>query len=578
MTTSAEQLENLIDIGLRRRNADVIITGAKLLDVFRGTWVEGDLAIGAGKVVSFAGNNLSAERTIDASGKWVVPGFFEAHYHAGGTHLAPDRLAHSLLRRGTTAAVCDWQEFYVVAGKEAVREAIDASLQVGLHLFYLVPIHWLVINDLASARQKMNPEDLIEMLRWPETVAINEPPPGPILAKNPEALRVIADAINSGKIYTGHAPQLADEVLQAYVSTGASSDHESTSSAEAWSKLAYGVKVMMRHGSAAPDMEQLIDLAVQHPTAARHMMLVSDEIDPVDLLERGHIDEKVRRAVEAGVDPVVAYQMVTLNPAEYYRVDHLVGSLAPGRSGDAVILDDPETASIWQVVVGGIPVDELDVPDSTYSEAMRAPVRLAREITSADFLVPSETDRRVRVVGVSSGSLLSTCETAELTSKQGNLVADTENDVLKMAVVDRAGGRTTVGFVSGFGIGDSAVATTYAHTFYNMLVIGGDEENMAAAANSVAAMGGGVAVVDSGQVKARWPLQLAGVFATAPLEDVVRDFLEVNRAMKSVGCPMTSPLLALSFAALPTIPELGLTTDGLYHVESGQFLNVVIDG
>ncbi len=577
MHPNAAQLEDLIDAGLRRTKADVVVRGGLLLDVYRGIWVPGDLAIHGGRVVAFGDRDVPASRVIEADGRWVVPGFFESHYHAGGTHLAPGPLARALLARGTTSTVCDFQEFYVVAGVGAVRYAVDEAWRAGIRLFYLAPIHWLVINDLASPGQKMRADDLLTMLDWAETVAINEPPPGPILAKDRDALRVIAAALGSGKVYTGHAPAMSGAPLQAYIATGASSDHESTEAAEAWGKLAYGMKVMMRQGSAAPDMEQLISLAVEHPQATRHMMLVSDEVDPVDLLQRGHLDAKVRRAVERGVDPVTAYQMVTLNPAEYYRVDHLVGSLAPGRFADAVLLDDPDTAQVGQVLAGGLPVDELPPLDGGYPEEVRAPVRLDRRLDAPAFHLPATAQRRVRVIGVSDGSLISTEQEAVLSAVDGSLAADPSQDILKMAVIDRAGGGDiALGFVAGFGIGQAAVATTYAHTFYNLLVVGGDDENMAIAANAVAEMGGGIAAVHEGKVVARWQLELVGVFATTSLEQVGHDFQAMNHAIRSLGCPMAAPALALSFAALPTIPALGMTTKGLYQVERREYLDVVI--
>lgn len=577
MQLDVAQLEALIDGGLQNGPADVVIRGGKLLDVYRGTWVDGDLAIRAGRIVSFGGRHSEAERAIDATGQWVVPGFFESHYHAGGTHMAPGPLARALLERGTTSTVCDFQEFYVVAGPNAVRHAIDESWEAGIRLFYLAPIHWLVINDLASPSQKMRTEDLLEMLTWPETVAINEPPPGPVLAKDPGALEVIAAVLNAGKIFTGHAPAMSGPRLQAYMATGASSDHESVEADEAWAKLAYGMKVMMRQGSAAPDMERLISLAVEHPEAARHMMLCSDEVDPTDLQSRGHLDYKVRRAIERGVDPFIAYQMVTLNPAEYYRIDHLVGSLAPGRFADVVILDDVEQCSVAKVLTGGRLVSELPPLELDYPEDVRAPVRFDTVLEASDFRIPSNAEATVRVIGVPDGSLISTADEAVLQPIGGSLAADPRRDVLKMAVIDRAGGTDmALGFVSGFGIGEAAVATTYAHTFYNVLVVGGSDAAMAQAANAVAEMGGGVAVVSDGQVVARWCLDLVGVFSTAPLEQVGQDFEDMNKAIRALGCDMAAPLLALSFAALPTIPTLGMTTEGLYHVERREYLDVIV--
>lgn len=560
---------------------DLVIRGGRLLDVHRGLWVDGDLGFYAGRIAAFGRTGLRARRTLDATGKWVVPGFFEAHYHAGGTHLSPQRLASELLRRGTTASVCDFQEFYVVGGRAAARSAVDACRAAGLKLYYLLPTQHFVINALAHEDRTMPLADMLAMLDWPETVGINEPPPGPVLGDAADIARVIDATLQRGKIFTGHAPAMSGAALQAYTSTGASSDHESREAPEAWEKIGLGMRAMMRHGSAAPDMSRLIELAREHPLASRYMMLVSDEIDPNDLIDVGHLDAKVRLAIAAGVAPEIAIQMVTINAAEYYRVDHEIGSLAPGRRGDAVVLDDLSSVAISAVVADGklVPPDAERRPART-DDRLRHPLTLSRPLTAGDFDVAAEgSQARVRVIGIAEGSLISQAEEHQVPVEQGNARPVPGRDLAKVAVIERSGapGSRAVGFTRGFGFTSGAVATTYMHSFYNLLVVGTDEELMARAANAVASLGGGIAVVDgSGATIHTWELPLVGIFSDAPVEQVRADFNRTNDAIRTLGCPFGSPLLALSFVTLATIPHLGMTHAGLYDVNQQRYLEVVL--
>lgn len=562
---------------------DLVITGGRLLDVYRGEWVSGDLGFYRNRIAAFGAQGLRGRETIDASGKWIVPGFFEAHYHAGGTHLSPRRLAGELLRRGTTASVCDFQEFYVVGGLEAARSAVDVSREAGLKLYFLLPTQHFVINALAHESRRMPIEDMLAMLDWPETVGINEPPPGPVLNNDSGIARVIEATLERGKIFTGHAPAMSGAELQAYTSTGASSDHESREASEAWEKIGLGMRAMMRHGSAAPDLARLIELAREHPLASRYMMLVSDEIDPNDLIDIGHLDAKVRLAIEAGVDPVIAFQMVTINPAEYYRIDHEIGSLAPGRFGDAVILDDLEAVTISAVVAAGqlVPAEREERRPSVVDERLSHPLAPSRPFAGSDFTVQAAgPSARVRVIGIEEGSLISSSEVHEVPVVGGDAKPVPESDIAKLAVVERSSAPDfrSVGFTRGFGFTAGAVATTYMHSFYNLLVVGTDEELMARAANAVVELGGGVAVVDgSGEVIGTWELPLVGIFSDASAEQVRSDFNRTNEAIRSIGCPFASPLLALSFVSLATIPNLGMTHAGLYDVNEQRYVDIVVE-
>jgi adenine deaminase len=584
---TTRDIEKLIDAALGATELDLLVRGGRFLDIYRGEWIEGDIGIANSRIVSVGiDGGYQAKDVLDASGKWIVPGFFDPHFHAGGSHLSPTRLAEAFLERGTTSTVCDFQEHYVVGGIEAARFALDEAKAAGLRVYYLVPIHMYVVDELGIAGKPMRAEDLLEMLEWPETVAINEPPPGPVLAKMPGALEVIAKTLAMGKIYAGHAPEFTGKTLQAYLATGASSDHETGRAEDAWMKLGLGMRPIMRHGSAAPDMPNLIEIARDHRWSLSHMMLGTDEVDPIDLSTVGHMDHKVRVAREHGVDLIDAYRMITINPAEYYRVDHDIGSIAPGRYADLVILGDPEKVEMKEVVASGRPIFRDGTPRAgahpTYPEIVRSRADFGRTLKADDFHLEAEgVSARVRVVGVRDGSLLSTAEVEEIETANGQVPADSSRDLLKMAVIERFTGKGQLGlsFVRGFGFDEgSAVATTYCHPYYNVLVVGADEAAMALAANRLAVLGGGIVAVRGRSVVREWPLDVVGIFSTKPLEVVHEGFRAMNNTLHELGCSMKAPVLALSFVALNTIPHYGLTSKGLYDVLEERFVSPFANG
>ena len=575
-----EVLVQLMEASLGKRELDLLVVGGSVLDVYRGIWVEANVGIVAGRIVTLDERVPSAREVIDAAGRHVVPGFFDSHFHAGSCHLSPGQLAKSLLERGTTSTVCDFQEHYTVAGVEAVRQAIDEAVAAGLRIYYLVPMQQFVVRSLGVTGHRMVVEDMVGMLDWPETVAINEPPPEAVLSADPEDLRVISEALRKRLIYTGHAPEVEGPPLQAYLTTGPSSDHESRDPVAAWKKLGLGMKTIMRQGSAAPDLPRLVGLATEHPLATRHMSLGTDDVDPVDLSRFGHQDGKLRYAIAHGVDPAVAIQMATLNPAEYYRVDGEVGSLTPGRAADLVILDDLESVEIDLVIAGGAPLDRSGSPQTQSHAPARGSVRFGRDLRAQDFrLQAADGEHRVRVIRIEDESLLSTADEDQLVSVEGNLVAEPSRDLLKLAAVDRftGSGQVGLGFIRGFGLNVGAVATTYQHPFFNVLVAGTADDAMALAANRLAEIGGGLAVVANDEVIKEWPLPLLGVFSEGDLESVRNEFEASNAAIRSLGCSLTTPILSLAFAALITIPEYGLTPAGLYDVAAGQIVSPILE-
>jgi adenine deaminase len=586
MASGTRELSWAIDAALGQRPLDLVVRGATLVNVFTAECYPADVGVARGKIVTVGelpnGSIARRTRVLDWSGRYLVPGFLDPHFHIGGTQLGVTQLARILLRHGTTTIASDLQEIYTYGGPRGARFVLDEARRAGLRILFVPPAHLLGIERQGRFRHPISAGEMEAMLDWPEAVGINEPPPAQVLGKNPGVLRLLAAVRERHQIFPGHLPGVHGPPLQAYAASGASSCHESTNADEALEKLRLGLWTMMRQGSAGPDMPRILPLIVGRPGTARWAMVASDEQDVADLLENGNVDHKLRLAVKAGVDPIAAVQMGTVNPALYYRVDERHGSVAPGKAADLVAVEDLKSFGVTDVVAGGRDVvRDGKIRGSTspvYPAYLRSAVRWNPRLTPSSFMVAARgREVNVRVIGVHDGSFVSERLEATVPVEAGNARPTPEHDVLKMAVVNRHERRPRIetGFVKGLGIADGAVASTYCHVHYHALIVGTSEEQMAIAADALSDMQGGVAVVSGTKVIARWPLPLVGVFATDPPARAAKALVTVNRALKEIGCSFSSPVLGLSFVALTTIPNYGMTERGLYDVEKQRFVSVV---
>jgi adenine deaminase len=432
----------------------------------------------------------------------------------------------------------------------------------------------------------MEQAPLMEMLTWPETMGINEPPAANLIQENGETIEIIAAALSAGKLFPGHAVGITDEDLDAYAAVGASSCHESVTPDQIILKLRRGLKPWLRHGSAAPDLVNVLPAVRAHPDWMRWTCLCSDEVDPADLYQKGGMDFKVRLAVENGIAPIDAIRMATINPAEYYRVDDRLGSVSPGKLADLVVTESLSEFQVRDVVVGGrVVMSQRRLTTSLpqgggYPDFVRSQTILRNAMNAGDFEfhVPTGANRvRVRVIGVADGTLVSQPLEADLPVVNGNVESDITHDVLKLAVIDRhtGSGRIGLSFTSGFRLQRGAVSTTYCHPFYQLLVLGTNDADMARAANIMREIGGGIVVVDGENVE-QWELSLVGIYTAAPFADAQREFLRINQAIRDLGCPLKAPVLALSFVALQTIPTYGLSDKGLFDARVQGFVSPVL--
>jgi adenine deaminase len=575
---TVEQLAAVIAVARRERPAELLIKGGRIVNVFTREVAAGNVAVQGGVIAGVGEAYTEGLEEIDVAGKVLIPGLIDAHIHIESTLLLPAELARAVVPHGTTAVIADPHEIANVLGVAGVEFMFAAAAGLPLDYFFTVP-SCVPSTAMETAGGEIGAAQVAELLRHPRVVGLAEMMnyPGVLAAAEP-VLGKIATARAGGLILDGHAPRLGGTDLQAYIGSGISTDHECVSAAEALEKVRLGMKVIIRQGSAAKNLEALLPVVAQ--AGSSMFMLGSDDREVSDLLEKGHMDDILREAVAGGCDPLAAVQMASLNTALHYRLPRR-GALAPGYRADIVAVDDLEQFNVALVVKDGRVVSrdgvltvEIDAPLS--GGAVRRSIRLARPAEPGDFTIPDRGAERVPVIGVIPGQIVTEKLFLEPTRSQtGAIIADPERDLLKLAVLERhrRSGRIGLGLVKGLGLREGAVASSVAHDSHNLIVAGVEEEAMARAVNTLVEMEGGFVVVDrGGAVRASLPLPVAGLMSTAPAEHVAAALQELDAAARAQGARPEHLFQTLSFLALPVIPHLKLTDYGLVDVDSFRLL------
>jgi len=563
-------LSEMIRVARGEVVADILLKNARIINVFSGEIHEGHVAIANSQIVGIG--DYQARQEIDLAGHYLCPGFIDAHVHIESSMVTIPQFTRAVLPRGTTSVVADPHEIANVLGLDGIRYMLESSkynpLSVYLTLSSCVPA-----TDMETAGASLRAFDIFPYFteKWVVGLAEMMNYPG-VLSRDLDVLDKLKVAQRHGKRIDGHAPGLSGRDLAAYIATGVSSDHECTTVEEAREKLRLGMYIMIREASGAHNLLDLLPLVT--PANSRHFVFVTDDRHPADLLDEGHIDHLVRLAIHAGLDPVTAIQMVTINPAEYYGLNDK-GAIVPGRRADLVVFDNFDNFRVEKVFRGGQQVAENGHLLSTVAPPRQVSVRSSVNINWKDINLEVAADgTRLRVIELVPDQITTRQRVEEATLDNGLAVTDTDRDLLKLAVIERhlASGRCAVGFVRGFGLKRGALASSVAHDSHNIIVVGTNDRDMIAAAQEIETMRGGLAAVDHGQVKARLALPVAGLMSDQPIEIVRKqmdDLLVVTRAM---GSPLPNPFMALSFLALPVIPELKLTDKGLVDVKQFQFV------
>ena len=573
MTEWQQRLARRLAAARGDRPVDLLFRGGKVVNVFTGELASISVAVFDGVVVGFG--ERQANEVVELDGGILSPGFIDGHFHLESSLLTPAEFARAVLPHGTTTVVADPHEIANVAGIAGVQFMLEASEDIGLEVFYMAP-SCVPATHLETAGAELSAHDIEKLAQHPRVLGLAEVMNFPGVIMGEEAMLDKLERFLD-KTIDGHSPGLSGVQLDAYLCGGIGSDHECTRLEEAREKLAKGMHIMMREGSQARDLEALAPL-VSSQTKQR-CMLVSDDCHPEDLLERGHMNRVLKRAMELSIDPITAIQLASLHPARYFGL-RTMGAIAPGYQADMVLLNSLQPLQIGRVYKKG----KLVAEDGKCLLVKR-PMADKVQLISMNLEELKEEDLRLQVQGSEMrairavpNTLITEEEIVPVADRQGQAVSDANRDLLKMVVIERhqGSGRKGFGFVRGLGLRKGALASTVAHDSHNLIVVGVSDSDMVVAANTVRELGGGLVVVSDGQVQAQLPLPVAGLMTAASLKQVVAWKKEVNEAALELGATVEHPFMALSFLALPVIPKLKLTDQGLVDVESFTHVDLFV--
>ncbi|MDA0159564.1 adenine deaminase [Solirubrobacter ginsenosidimutans] len=566
-----QDLREFIEAARGERDADLLLRGGRVVNVFTHEIVETAVALRGDRIVGFG--ERPAGEVIDVGGRYVCPGLIDAHVHIEISMLPPHRFADAVLPHGVTSVVCDPHEIANVLGLDGVRYMLDVSEGLDLSVLVMAP-SCVPTSSMETSGAALGAEDLITLAEHPRVLGLAEVMNFPgVLAGSDDVLDKLHEF--AGRPVDGHVPGLTGPDLQAYVGAGISSDHESVAAEEAREKLRLGMTVFLREASNARNLLALLPVIDVH--TARRCAFATDDRVPGELLRDGSVDALVRLAVRGGLDPVTAITMATLNPAEHYGLRDR-GAVAPGRRADLFVTSDLHTLPVELVIAGGRVVarDGRRLRDSVAS-----PATLPDTFHVAwppDLRLVARA-RRARVIGIVEDQLLTTAHVEDVRVQDGIAVADPDRDMLRLSVIERhrATGNVGMGFVRGFGLQRGAMASSVANDCHNIIVVAADDDDGLAAARAVADMAGGIAVVEGGELRAVLALPLAGLMADEAPELVADQLDAVTTAVRELGCAVPAPFMAMSFLALPVIPQLKLTDRGLVDVDTFAFTDVFVD-
>ena len=541
--------------------ADLVLRGGRLVNVLSGEIQETAVAIHGGLIAGLGGYEEGRE-TVDLDHAYLAPSYIEGHMHVETTLLTPHELARAACARGTGTLVCDPHEIANVLGVRGIEWMLGAGEGAPAELLYTAP-SCVPVSAMETAGSAIGEAEVAALLEDERVVGLAE------VMNFPGA--VAGDAGVLGKLgaakgypVDGHAPGLSGRALNAYVAAGPGSEHEATALEEGREKLRLGMRVMMREGTPAKDLRALLPLVT--PSTERRLLMVNDDVSVADLMDRGHLDHHLRLAVAAGVDPITAIRMVTLNVAEWFELEDR-GAIAPGLRADLVVLRDLEGFETLRTYQAG----RLVAREGRCLREYRLPPGLGPTVRvdwdAVDLSLPVH-GKRARVIGVVPGQVLTRALLETPSAEDGLAVADPSRDLLKLAVVERHTGRSTtaVALVRGLGLQRGALASSVAHDHHNVMLTGTDDADMLLAGRELGRLGGGFVVAAEGEVLASVSLPIAGLMSPAPFAEVRTRYDRVLEAARSLGCHLDDPFMTLSFVGLCVIPELKLTDKGLVDV------------
>jgi len=561
-------LSDLIAQGRGQIPADIVLRGGKVLDLVTGALLEGDVAICGDTIVGTCAS-YEGRRVIDVSGLVLVPGFIDTHLHIESSLVTPLEFDRCVAPHGVTTAICDPHEIANVIGMDGIRYFQRASettlMDIKVQLSSCVPS-----TQMETAGARIEADDLAVLADHPSGIGLAEMMNYPGVLAGDTGLLAKLDLFRGGHI-DGHAPQLSGRDLNGYIAAGIRTEHEATTQAEAREKLQKGMRVLIREGSVSKDMDALGPLLTD--LTAPYMCLCTDDRNPLDIAEQGHLDYMIRSLIARGVPMLAAYRAASLSAAEAFGLKDR-GLIAPGKRADIVAVGALEDCDVRMVFCGGV-----QVSDAAF--AARAPVppvgraSVKASVVAAQHFRTGGNREATDVIGIIEGKIITQHLHEVIPIADGDKRADPDRDLVKIAIIERHGknGNIATGFVRGFGLQGGAIASTVCHDHHNIAVVGVDYDDMAVAANRLGQIEGGFVVVHSGQVLAELALPVAGLMSLAPFEEVRDRLVDLRAAARSLGVTLEEPFLQLAFLALPVIPALKITDRGLVDVTRFEIIS-----
>ncbi len=586
-----EVTKDLANVAMGKEPADLVILNAKLVNVCTHEILENTgVAVKKGRI-AYVGTDPSFAigsdtKVVDANGKYLAPSFIDGHMHVESSMLSVGEYAKAVIPHGTSGICFDPHEICNVLGIKGVRYMLDDAKRTPLKAMLTMPSCVPAVEGFEDSGAKITSEDIANAMQWNETVGLGEMMNFVgIINGFPETHAIVQETLKADKCPTGHysVPE-TDQGLNAYVASGIRSCHESVREIDALAKMRLGMYAELREGSAWHDLIEVSKAITKHEVDSRFAHLVSDDSHPRTLVNDGHLDNIVKKAIEYGIDPITAIQMVTINTATCYQLEHEIGSVTPSKCADMVLISNLNEMAVTDVFIDGEHVASngqllVNFKPYEYPKDAYGTVNLDF-LTEKDFEFHSDkTKVKVRCIEAIGGKTITNEVIEELNVVDGNIQADASKDVLKMTVFERHNrtGNVGKGFLKGFGIREGALAQTVGHDAHNLSVVGTNDEDMVIAANTLIKTGGGICVVKNKKVLALVELPLAGLMNEIDVNEMKKKVEKLEKSWVEIGCNLPSPFMTMSIIPLAVIPSLRLTNRGLVDVNRFEFVLMTVE-
>ena len=575
-----QKLIKLIDVAAGRKKADLVLKNAKIVDVFQAKILIGDIAISDGYIAGIGGSYQGVEER-NYTGKYVAPGFIEAHIHIESSYVSPEEFSRVFIPRGTTTILADPHEIVNVAGLKGLDYMVNAAKNAKMDIRYMMP-PCVPATNFETSGADLYADDMEDALKTGEVDGLAELMnfPGVINADD-KMIDEILMAKKYGARIDGHAPQVVGKDLNAYIAAGPANDHECSTLEEAEERLARGMYLLLREGSVTQDLRKL--LPIVNTANSRRCLLSGDDVQAKTAINKGHLDNSIRICIDEGLNPITAIQMATLNPAEYCSLNDR-GAIAPGRRADMVVFESLEEIAVEETYILG---EKLSQGNEYLGEINYYPIDSVessmhvKDFTREKLQLHLNSDK-VRAIGVVPGEVLTTEEHVTVKrDSDGNFVYNDQEDVTKIVVVERHHntGNVNVNLLSGYGIKAGAIAISIGHDSHNIIATGTNDDDIFMAVNELIKQEGGAVVVKDEKVISRMELKIAGLMCNLPAEKMIAQQDALDEAVhEELGVPdNVNPVMTLSFMPLAVIPKLKITDKGLVDVEKNAFVSNELD-